>query len=198
MTAPVARAADVVCDHHKTVIVATRLWPADYQVCPDCRLLSNALPAGGILLLPHLDTSRCVAVHEAGHAVTYTLLGVKVHYASMRPGDGVSYQVGGHVSLDLAPDEYVPVGLWGGTAAVRRLMLNAGTPTIEDLIDLGNNGYGDTIMLRKSGVSDVELRAARDRADEMAEHYWEAISRVADALLARGRLTGAEIVELVG
>lgn len=115
----------------------------------------------------------------------------------MRPGDGVSYRVGGHVSLNLARDEYVPVGLSAGTAALRRLMLNAGTPTVEDLIDVANNGSLDTAMLRKSGLSDVEIFAARDRADVIAESHWGAISRVAEVLLTQGRLTGDEIAGLV-
>lgn len=88
----IVRGADVVCDRHRAVIVASRMWPDDYQFCPDCRRLATAAPHGEIPLLPHLDTSRCVAVHEAGHAVAYILLGSKS--TTRRCGPATAFRTG--------------------------------------------------------------------------------------------------------
>ena len=185
------RAADMVCDPHRAEILHTRLWPAGYTTCADCQRLLRHAPSSGIPLLPHLDADHFVSVHEAGHAVVYLHFGIGVHYATLTPGPA------GHVSVDLPSGQYIPAGLWAGMAAVRRLLLNEGTPTDTDLIDVANNGFHDAKLLHRSGLLAREIEAARDHADEIADQQWPAIERVASALLGRGRLSGKEIAALV-
>jgi hypothetical protein len=190
---PTVRAADYICPRHGAVIVERRLWPDDYDTCPDCLALAGRAPRD-IVLLPQLTPAQLLALHEAGHAIAYIHLGVGIHSASLQRSPHVRETVGGHVRLARGTDDLHPIGLWAGTAAVRRMLLqHAEAPTFADLVDIGCNGRNDSAMLRRTGLADAELLAARDEADALIAGSWDAVTRVARALLATGYLSGEQL-----
>lgn|GEM_PF-1754546 len=192
-----ARVRDFVCAGHRKEIAETLMWPALWGMCPDCRRAYRALPAGAAVdLLPHAGGwKRALAVHEAGHAVTYLHLGVGVNYITVLEGKNGGQ--GGTTSIALPPDQLVPAGLWAGFAAERRLLL-PGEPEEADLIDLASGSRHDALKLIAACSTFDEIVAARLRAAEIADRYADAIDRVAVALVEAGRLAGDQIADLAG
>ncbi|MEU8334771.1 hypothetical protein [Micromonospora tulbaghiae] len=191
----VERAVHLICTPHAATIATTLLWPHDYDTCHPCQHRQQG-PRREILLLPHIPAARLAATHEAGHAVIYQRLGVGVHYATTEPAPEDPSSVGGHVSINLAPDDFRPVGLWAGPTAVHRMLHERGTPTFADLVDVGCNARGDSMNLRRCGLPDSELLAARGEAEQLVEELWGSITRVAGVLADAGTLTGDQIRQL--
>jgi hypothetical protein len=182
------RLIDFVCGQHQRQILDTRLWAAETFDCRDCRTAGCR-----VLLLPHLDTRRCIAVHEAGHAVAYLTLGQRVTRVELTPDD--------RGAVDFLADGPQPAAAWAGMAAIGHLLHLTGPVTSADLIDVaGTGGVGDSSdaeQLYAMAAKGVDITVARAAADALVVARWAAISRVADALLKQGRLTGDEIAGLL-
>lgn len=187
------RAASILCGDHAAVLASTRMFPADYETCRGCAAAGYG--KGNVcILLPHLDQRKLAAVHEIGHAFAYQRIGVKVNYATIFPDPSHPDGWSGRVNIDLPPDDLRPLGLWGGTAAVRAMMLHQpDAPTMLDFVDLGCNGRHDAALLRRAGLTTDELFETRAAADEIAAREWLTIELIADALADRLLITGTEI-----
>lgn len=209
-TGPTLRLIDLMCERHRRLVLDTRLWPAGYipgnhrpgnNSCDDCAVVGALMPSGRMgPNLPGVDIVEEASVHEAGHAVAYLAHGVLVEFAALEPGDAPGST--GHVSLDLPGRWYSTtphlIGLWAGQAA--SLWWLESMRGLDDAakIDLVATSVSDTAMLFEHAPRHQDIAVARGRADDLVRRHWSSIERVADALLARGRLTGDEIAVLAG
>jgi hypothetical protein len=81
----VTRLIDVICDRHRRQILDTRMWPAEWThvaYCPNCDATQNAS------ILPGVDETREMAVHEAGHTIAYLRHRITVDEVSIDAGYG--------------------------------------------------------------------------------------------------------------
>lgn len=190
------RLIDVLCDQHRDHILTNHIWPADcpisgtfgnYLDCPDCG--NQTIPGHG-----H-DNAEQAAVHEAGHAVLYTLGGIAVDHARIDPG----HRNNGKVEFSGTMDRDVLLtSTWGGVAATlhwldqMRMLDDAG------VVDMVATGYGD-LRFGLEYVSDLSAHVdGVAEASRLIANHWDAVERVADVLLARGYLTGEEIAAVAG
>lgn len=183
------RLIDVTCGPHRQQILDSRVWPRQADTCRECSHYNTR-----IRLLPDRDMMRCISVHETGHAVAYLALGCPVDAVTLRP-DGTG-------SVEFRFIRPQPIGVWAGTAALRAmLLLSDGPPDLADLFDVIATGAvgasSDAEQLHSMAGSGDDITAARDAADRLVAEHWEAIDRAADLLLARGRLSGDEITDLL-
>ncbi len=178
------RLIDLVCSQHQQLILDSRLWPALADTCLSCSHYNTQ-----IRLLPGRDIMRCIAVHEIGHAVAYLTLGCPVDTVELRP-DGT-----GSVAFRYIQPQ--PIGVWAGTAALRRMLLNEGMPSLPDLFDVIATGSvganSDAEQLHAIAGDGIDIAAARNAADRLVLDQWFVIERAAEQLLIQGQLTGAEI-----
>jgi hypothetical protein len=147
------------------------------------------------------------AVHEAGHAVVAIALGLRVEVVHVRravacdgacvvdprgPDASPAVLVAGDVAVELAragwPAPNASPGSWywqqlqaGPTDRERTTAATAPTPAL---------GTSDAEKLAAAGLS---ARNARARAGEILGAHWPAVRAIADALIARGELEGAEV-----
>lgn len=130
-----------------------------------------------------------LAYHEAGHAVVAHLLGLEVQDACVEPDFGVTYVDYGERELCA---ERALVALAGPLAHCRYA-----------------NPAGGSLFFPKGNTSDFAIYEASQKflpfaheqtVSDLAavlEAHWPAVSAVAAALLKRGKLTGAQVVQLV-
>lgn len=140
------------------------------------------------------DQRRLIAHHEAGHTVINLALGFTVRWVEI---DDVS----GFTKRGPMPESVEP---WAD------LVATLAGPCAEARFQNGPMPYGECSDYRYArqcadGLVDLghfEHRAAawdfgRHRAEQLVEHYWGHIERVATALQLRHRIEGAGLMPLV-
>lgn len=203
------RLIDLMCDHHRNLIITGRLWPVGYSPgnhrpgnnsCNDCGIIGAAQPSGPIRArTPGVRQAEDSAIHEAGHAIAYLAHGAVVDYAALEPGDENGSLA--HISVGIGDAYHTAVhriGLWAGQAASLRWLDARGLLDDAARIDVVWNAGLDSRDLWDCGVTPGVHDPARDDADQLIAEHWSAIERVAEKLLAHGQLTGDEIVDLAG
>jgi hypothetical protein len=65
-------------------------------------------------------------------------------------------------------------------------------------VDVAMSSRSDTACIRDNASGSGAMVEARVAADDLISDCWTSIERVADMLLARGRLSGDEIADLAG
>lgn len=134
-------------------------------------------------------------VHEAGHAVASTVLGVPVAEVVLN-GDGSGVC---HVDpATAAPRRAQLVVLLAGACAV-----GLAFPDHRDFaVAGGGSDFAQAERLVAEGWAEGDKRAVMvagfDAAERLLADHWGAVEAVAEALAERGRLTGGEVARLVG
>lgn len=203
------RLIDLMCHRHQHLLITGRFWPADYipgnhqpgnNSCHDCGIIGATRPYGPIHAdTPGVNPTEEAAIHEAGHAVAYLTHNIHVDYASLAPGDAEGSRA--HLSVLLGDSLNTTahrIGLWAGQSATLLWLDRQGLLDDAARIDVAWNAGLDSRDLWDCGVEAGVHDPARDDADRLVADRWDAIERVADMLLARGRLSGDEIAELAG
>ena len=200
------RVIDLMCDHHRQLILRTRLWPRDYGVgndavggttCAACAVVAARKPSVRPTLLPDYDIWECAAIHEAGHAVALSLAGIPVRGAVLAAAESPG-KVTAQLDEHQASSDVLLIALWAGQAANRYGLLQTGPVSDADLIDLANVSFDDCMSLWSTGRSVQDITVTRDRADTLVERHWDAVYHVAAALLSDEWLSGYEIAGIVG
>ena len=178
------RLIDLLCERHQMLVVDTRAWPEQQGSCQHCNHDDDSF-----VTLPDLPLLRTLAVHEAGHAVVHLTQGTPVDSVELTGLRG-SVQIGGDGTQWLE-------GVLAGPGAVTMLAERHGLTAPADVVDAVWTGLFDFQMLYEQGCGE-EIERFISPADRLVAEHWRAIERVADAVLARGTLTGSEIAELAG
>jgi len=135
------------------------------------------------------DGGQSTAVHEAGHAVIGEVLGCPVEFVTILPSGGQA----GHTTPDTSdgiapPTDHTIIGtLAGGLAA------GTWTGCATDLLNTSDL-LEEHVWHRPLSTIFDECMA---RATALVAEHSEAISRVARALLKRGRLSGTQVRRIV-
>lgn len=205
------RIVDLMCDWHRTLISRTRLWPIGYipgnhdrdgnNSCHQCAEVGRRQPSGRWQVLPDLDPRQAAAIHEAGHVVAYLHLGICVAGASLTPSDGNEEWSTAHVTMDYRPGQAGTiddvVGLWAGQSASLCWLAILGDDGPANWYDAIVSSENDCQKIANADLRSDNRMAARDRADELVARHWDAVERVAAALLDRTTLNAAELHDLV-
>jgi hypothetical protein len=186
------RLIDYLCDRHQQHILDTHTWPDDWRFGAYC---TNCGSASQVLQLPHLDPNQQLAIHEAGHAVAHLTVGTRLLYASLN-ADDFNGEVAGGVRFEDGP--YDAVALMAGAAAVSHWARMFGPLSDADWVDVVFGASHDFRDAYNEGLTVAEAAGVGLRANILVSGRWDAIERVADMLLVRGRLSGAEIADLAG
>jgi ATP-dependent Zn protease len=126
-----------------------------------------------------------VAWHEAGHAVIAAVLGSEIKTVSLN--DAIVLERPRHVTVDDGLNGAI-IALAGPITEMRRF-------NYKELERCWASGWsGDLANARQRYAGN--LGEAFRRADHLLRRHWRAVERVADALLARGELSGAEVRRL--
>lgn len=125
------------------------------------------------------ELRRRLAVHEAAHAVTAVILGAPVAWVDLDWRPGVA---GGTLVREVDPHTDAVVALAGYEASGGALQFVGETH--------------DTAAAR-SLVGDAGMAAATLDARRILAAHRDQVLTVASALIEHGRLTGAQVVELV-
>ncbi len=187
------RLIELMCDRHVILIAATRIWPCDLAGdMSNCRDCGKDAPPGmhRITVLPAIDPRTTLAVHEAGHAVVHLAQGTPVDAAEL--GDER-----GHVEIGGDGTQWAE-GTMAGAAAAKVRADRHGLTARAHLVDIAWSAREDFKILHDHGLSMVDINDALTLADDLVAIHWPAIERVADALLAAGRLSGAEVAAIAG
>jgi hypothetical protein len=161
---------------------------------------------------------RCVAHHEAGHAVAAIWLRVPFRWVSIKPKAGSAGRVSGPSPLarllekhaggdDLTPREWVRIEsevviLCAGVAAERGYLQRNGLFSVDSDADLAFTGVFDRSMnvdmaARLHGddpeVADAWLRYLGLRASSLVRWQWKGVERVAAELLKRRTLSAKDV-----
>lgn len=193
------RLIDLMCERHRALILDARTWPADNPPggicalrfpCPDCG-------SGEPDLLPGLSLRRETVVHEAGHAVAYLAQGATVRHAQVALHDPHGY-VEFAMPMEWKQGHRHVTAVLAGQAASRHWLDGMGMLDDAALVEVVYSSQADTASLGEAGIQADSIATALVAADALVTEHWPAIERVADALLARGRLDGAEIAALAG
>jgi hypothetical protein len=199
------RFIDLLCPWHRQYILETRVWPERHDPgtgssCRECRITAATVPEGWFRQLPGFDAREVAAIHETGHIVAVAVLGYTPGYITLE-GSGRSGSTA-HYTADLPTDAVHGIGhaavVLAGEAATRRWLVCSRADTDADLLDAVYGGKLDTEDLHTFGLSRVDVDVSLATADRLVAEHWPAVERVADMLLARGRLSGNEIADLAG
>lgn len=198
------RLIDFICDHHRTSILRTRIWPVD---CPvdsyapvgrSCKRCADRQAVGTAVVLPRLDDRANQAIHEAGHVVTalaceYADVSVSMR-GSGRPGSAAHFRA--RVTDAQRDSTGRAVMALAGVAASWRWARQHGCTSDDDMVDVIAGGALDIEDMQERGWSIDQLARLMPDADAVVELHWDAIQRVADRLLACDHLEGEELVAL--
>lgn len=205
------RILDLMCDWHRTLISSTRLWPVGYipgnhdpegnNSCHRCAEVGRRQPSGRWQILSDLDPRWAAAVHEAGHVVAYLHLGIPVADASLTPSDGNEAWSTAHVTMNYRPGQAGTVddvvGLWAGQSASLRWLAILGADSPANWYDAIVSSADDCQKIANADLRRDDRMSARDRADELVASHWDAIERVAAALLHRTTLDATALRDIV-
>lgn len=150
------------------------------------------------------------AIHEAAHAVAALAGAGHVHYANLVPAaamkalpDGGAHVESGAVfACNLVDGPVFATFLGAGERAEDRWLRQAGlwTPSRAVGVEMGACSDRRSFLGLNPrfgfGVDDYDYRVVHDLADEFIDRHWSAITAVADVLVARLHLTGAQISAL--
>lgn len=183
------RLIDITCTRHVRSILETRMWP-DCHTCTECLHREDEAT-----IFPHVDGIHELAVHEAGHAVAYSAHGIIVDHISIIRNE----RFAAYTNTQAHDQGSIGglVGLLAGFAAVRVWLDRAGLLDDAALIDLAMTSRTDTLVAADVAHA-VDVATAWEMADLLAKDRWDAIDRVAEALLDRHRLDGADVTRLAG
>ncbi len=182
---------DLLCDQHLGLILETELWPRDWMRGAVC---AAGCEEGAVPLLPQLDPGWQLAVHEASHAVCLVVTGTEIELVTLGredlPGPGA-----GGVRFTSPDGSYDAAALMAGAAAVDILiqMVQKSPLADADVVDVVFGARHDFVTAYDAGLSDDDIAASSDMAWDLVTERWADITRVAEPLLARGRLTGREV-----
>jgi ATP-dependent Zn protease len=168
-----------------------------------------------------------VAFHEAGHAVVDTLLGREVKYVDLVQYDtGRGYSNGKTVGADVRIEEFLGkgkagampflIGLMAGTVAEAKVNADAWSQSQGSLdretaeyfavgaiceptssTDDGGVIFSKEQVSSKEGEINEVFNEALNEATRLVDANLEAVTRVAERLLRRGKLTGSEVAAIV-
>lgn len=205
------RLIDHLCDRH-TAAALTR-WPVAGDLgtlldqCSACSDIAGRLhPTGSysIRCLPTLDNrtyEHSDAIHEAAHAVLGLAAGMPLEYAMVEPRtDAIQVGARSHVRWGEYRTELTEWAamVWAGQQAQRRWFTARGLDDDANMIDVSNQGAHDVkLILDAAAQHGVAEDIGWDLCGERLDEHWPSIERVADSLVARGRLSGAELADLV-
>jgi hypothetical protein len=188
------RLIDTLCGAHQALILGARMWPAGTALT-DCRDCTDLLLAAGVVEYSHgVDEREELAIHEAGHAFTYLRDDLPVQYVTLARNDRfaahTSFEIFHPGSLDTL------TGMWAGYTATRTWLSRLGQLDAAAEVDLANSARSDAAFIC-SATSDPDLIGeAKERAEWVIGRHFARIERVAEALLAAGRMTGEQIDEV--
>lgn len=151
------------------------------------------------------DPVRLTAVHEAGHAVMAELCGQQVTEVEVEGDDRHTGSVRSLRFVEEHPEEVDP---HLPTAPLERRLLCTVAGMVAEAMASGRDGWDDgsedldaAVRLAIQVVGDCErvipfLETARAHAEDLLRRHWTAVEILADALVARGRLSGEEVRRL--
>lgn len=204
------RLIDHLCTLHAQQ--AELRWPVAgdlavlFDTCGSCDQLAASLHPEGVYsirVLPDLDHRTYEhgdAIHEAAHAVLGLAADMPLNYAEIAARTD-SMQAGPRSHTKWhdyeTPIEQWAAMCWSGLRAHMRWLTELGLDTRANRVDVVNMGCHDTKLVldaaRTHGLpNDIGWTLSAD----LLERHWPTIERVADALLAAGRLSGDEIAAL--
>lgn len=206
------RLIDHLCRDHAQQ--AESRWPiagdlrALFDQCWECEHITARLHPDGsyhIRSLPTLDFrtyDQLTALHESAHAVLGLVARMPLNYACIEPRTA-DLQIGfsgcvnwGDFSIPF--DEWAAM-CWAGQQAQMRWLAATGRNTAANRVDVANLGWDDTRQVLESAAEHrISEDTGWDLCGERLDQHWASIERVADALLAAARLSGAEIADLAG
>jgi hypothetical protein len=164
-----------------------------------------------------LNTSRSTATHEAGHAVIGRVLTLLCGSASIVGAESsLGRSVTAHEDdctmewLIRGKERGTPVNRWCAAAHARIMTCMAGREAEEVLLGRFDGGDGGDLEriteISNALIPGIDAAAAWDKCEArlrrmtrmLVHRHRERIARVADALLAKGRLTRRELDKLTG
>jgi hypothetical protein len=199
------RLIEITCDSHISYALSEHhlplgFTPGERSDCNGCRDALSRLN-GAALAFSHISKQQrsiLNAVHEAGHAVLHILFGHVVNYAMVADDPDASGVIGS-VNFDAYTTAYrLAITTWAGREAVLLQLDQWDALDDASRVDAAYAVRGDWEFLTGLGLGQLELEPSRVCAGELVAEHWPAVERVADALLARGRLTGDDITDVAG
>ena len=146
-------------------------------------------------------TIKRTAYHEAGHAVCGRTLGLASGGATIEP-DGVGHaMVAGHHTIH---DDFIASGGYRDflSSVFLKLQVCLAGPEAERIAFGDCDARGDMRMIelcRRYSISIVnDVERLQPSVHALLTKHWRSVEVVAEALMARRTLTGAEIDALVG
>ncbi len=199
------RLIDLMCDRHRDLILITRIWPEGYiagnhnpgnNSCYDCGEVGRRQPTGKASLFPNLDDDETAAIHEAGHVVVVAAAGFTPLSAALESSnrEGSTAHFTASVPADMLSSVERFAITHGGVSGLWHWLRREGAADAANLIDAVNSGCLDFRDL--DGTAWQGDARPQVLADRLVAENWPAVERVADALLSRGRLDGAEIAAI--
>lgn len=192
-----------MCERHQQTVLADRIWPIGYKpgdttTCYGCRRVEH--PFAYVRPFPRFGQIENEAIHECGHVVLALAHGFIVDYVALessgRGGSTAHWSGRTTEQASLNSTEFAQVTV-AGEAAVRHWLFREGEATAANLVDAAFGGLLDAEDLAAMTWGGTPQDALA-RADILVADHWPAIERVADMLLARGRLAGDEIADVAG
>jgi hypothetical protein len=196
------RLMDITCAIHIGYALTQHHLPLGFTLgeesdCGECRDALARLDGTALAFCHVSKQQRAVlnAIHEAAHAVLHVAFGHVVNFAMVADPDAAG--VIGNVNFDAYDTAYnIAAASWAGHEAVLFQLDRWGALDDASRVDATYAVRGDREYMSGLGLDRGDLEACRVSAGNQVGDHWAAIERVADVLLARGRLTGDEIVEI--
>lgn len=143
------------------------------------------------------------AIHEAGHALAYTVLGVGVEFATV---ERKTVEHGGQQAFSSGFTQPLPRPLTKETIEQEAICIMAG-PAAEDAFNgqqpSGSHGDIDTLRqcalhvgLSRDAATDLVRRAYR-AACELVDRHMDVTKKIAFELMTKGRIEGAALEAIV-
>jgi hypothetical protein len=152
---------------------------------------------------------REVAYHEAGHAVLAVLLNIPFIYVQVNKRlrlsvvrGQVGFQTGGlllrrSARLSLRDIERLTLMMMAGPAVLKRLRRKSWDDVFETFRGGGWDDFDQSVHILDLATGRFwayeYLKRVRARAVKAIGMHWDLITKIADALIERGRLTRAEV-----
>lgn len=207
-----------MCAWHRGRALAD-CWPVpgDFKallaVCSDCRAASNRIcqtDGGQYIMRAGRDLTpeqgdQWNAIHEAGHGVVGTLGGMTLGRAVIAASPdqlapGIDREASGYVHWDdyghafyHRPTHWMAM-VWAGYEASIRWLRESALDTSDNIIDIAHGASGDmTDLANYIRRRDLPRDHGRSLAARLVAENWDTITDVAEQLIDRRTLTGAEV-----